>query len=87
MAIIKVNTEELRSASQRLKSEASEMEGAIANADSAISPCRSMESTRVLRDVEQWDAIKAKFKASLEELLAAADEITNAAIANEEANR
>jgi uncharacterized protein YukE len=86
MTMIKVDTEALRAASARLKSEGSQMESAIQSADAAINPCRDMQSQRVLRDVEAWDTIKAKFNASLQELLAAADEITQAAIANEVAN-
>ena len=87
MTQITLNTAELREAATRFKGEASEMESAVASADGSFAPCRDHISARIQRDVEAWDSIKAKFKTTLEELLAAADELVAAAVANEEANR
>ena len=81
-----LNTGDIQSASNQLKTKGDEMESAIAAADSAISPLRSFKSPRIVRDLEAWDSIKATFKTTLEELLAAANELAHAAADNEAAN-
>jgi hypothetical protein len=83
---LQLDTEELRTASNRLKTEAGELEQAIADMESAVSPCREHISPRIQAAVEAWDAMKAQFKAKVEELGAAAQEYLATAVDNEGAN-
>lgn len=83
---VKLNTADIQSASQQLKTKASEMESAIQAAESSISPLRSFMSPRIVRDLESWDEIKTIFLKNLQNLLSAADELARAAADNETAN-
>lgn len=84
---ISLVTEEIRSASQRLRTEGQNMESAVQTADNAVSPLRDFQSPRLVRDLETWDSLKTSFRSALEQLLQAADELVAAAEANEAANR
>jgi hypothetical protein len=87
MTQLQLNTEDLRSAAARFKSEAGEMESAVSSADSSFAPCRDHISPRIQQDVQQWDTLKSKFKTALEELVASAEELVRAAEDNELANK
>jgi hypothetical protein len=82
-----LNTADIQSASNQLKTKASEMESAIQAAENSISPLRSFKSPRVVRDLEAWDEIKNMFLKNLENLLNAADELARTAADNEAANQ
>lgn len=75
MSNIVVNTEELRQAGQAFASARELIHEAINGAESKIQPCRTMVSTRVTEDVENWDLIKKKFLDSLENLGMAGQQI------------
>ncbi len=81
-----LNTADIQAASQKLKAKASEMESAIQEADSAISPLRGFKSPRIVRDLEAWDQIKAETRRTLESLVEDAEELARAAADNEAAN-
>jgi hypothetical protein len=81
-----LNTADIQAASQKLKAKASEMESAIQEAETAISPLRSFKSPRIERDLGAWDEIKSTFLKNLQNLLDAADELARAASDNEAAN-
>ena len=74
---IHLNTGDIESASQQLKAKGSEMESAISAADAAISPLRSFQSPRIVRDLEAWDNVKTTFRQVLENLLQDAQELAD----------
>ncbi|MDK2977646.1 MAG: hypothetical protein PWP52_360 [Bacteroidales bacterium] len=79
MTKLDLNTEELREAAKKFKIEASEMEDAVASADTTFGPCRGHVSKKVSSSVEEWDAIKSGFQKQLEALVNAADKLVNSA--------
>ena len=84
---ISLNTGDIESAAQQLKTKAGEMEQAIQTAESSISPLRSMKSPRIVRDLETWDSLKKNFETALQSLLEASNELVKAAEANVSANQ
>ena len=83
MSELSLNTEELRTAANKFKAEAGEVEDAITSADATFDPCRGHISKRVSNSVEEWDAIKSSFRKQLEELVNAADKLVKSAEAFE----
>ncbi len=77
--VIKINLAEIEAAAQKLKQEAGEMEAAIQAAENAISPLRSMTSTRLSADLADWDQIKRVTKENLTHLVEAATQLSNTA--------
>ena len=82
-----VDTDAIRTAGGQLRNKAAqEVEAAVQAADSAIAPCRSMQSPRVLRDVETWDTLRASLRTAIENLAQAGQELDKLAQDVEAAN-
>lgn len=79
MAKIGIDTAQMADSAKQLKSKASEMETAVNAANRSFDPCNSMESKRVRRRAEEWNAIREKFRKTLDEMIAASDKLLKAA--------
>lgn len=79
MADLLLNTPDIRAAASKFNAEAGEMQAAVQAAEATFSPLRSFKSQKIARSAQHWDSLKATFNKNLEELVAAANALVNAA--------
>ena len=62
-----IDTDALRQAATQLLNKAADMRAAVASVDAAMSPARGMNAPVIVKEIQQWDALKTKLQQSFAE--------------------